>query len=291
MNILVIGHKGMLGSDLMNRFTMAGHDATGKDVDELDITSREACREAVVDAAPDAVVNAAAYTNVDGCESDREGCFAVNARGIENIALACRDRGIRVVHFSTDYIFDGRKGSPYVEDDPGAPLNVYGESKLEGERLLMETTENALLIRTSWLYGRRGKNFVRTILEKAAVTSRLEVVDDQVGCPTYSWDLAGAVNLLLEGGYRGVFHVTNRGSVSWYGFACKILEMAGKTGVSVAPVPTERFPRPAARPRYSILSGRKFVGATGKTLRFWHLALAEYLSHTGYPADPNVPRH
>lgn len=291
MNILVIGHKGMLGSDLMIRFTMAGHDVTGLDIDELDITSREACRDAVRDAGPDAVVNAAAYTNVDGCESDREGCFAANARGIGNIALACRDRGIRVVHFSTDYVFDGQKDGPYTEDDPCSPLNVYGESKLEGERLLLETTENALLIRTSWLYGRRGKNFVRTILEKTAVTNHLDIVDDQVGCPTYSWDLTGAVNLLLEGGHRGIFHVTNRGSTSWYDFARKILEMAGKTGVSVSPVPTERFPRPAVRPRNSVLSGRKFLETTGKTLRFWHLALAEYLSHTGYAADPKVAKH
>lgn len=291
MNILVVGHRGMLGSDLMTRFVMSGHDVTGMDIGELDITSRSAVGDALRETGPDVVVNAAAYTNVDGCESDREGCFAVNARGIENIALACRDRGSRVVHFSTDYIFDGRKGEPYVEDDPGAPLNVYGESKLEGERLLLETMENTLLIRTSWLYGRRGKNFVRTILEKAAVTNRLEVVDDQVGCPTYSWDLAGAVNLLLEGGQHGVFHVTNRGSTSWYNFARKILEMAGKTEVTVSPVPTERFPRPAVRPRYSVLSGRKFLETTGKTLRFWHLALAEYLSHTGYPLDPGVTRH
>ncbi|NPU84170.1 MAG: dTDP-4-dehydrorhamnose reductase [Syntrophaceae bacterium] len=291
MNILVVGHKGMLGGDLLVRLAMAGHEVTGMDIDELDITSREACRDAVAETGPDAVVNAAAYTNVDGCESDRDGCFSVNARGVENLALACRERGVRIVHFSTDYIFDGRKGTPYAEDDPGAPLNVYGESKLEGERLLLEATENVLLVRTSWLYGKGGKNFVRTILEKAAITDRLEVVDDQIGCPTYSWDLAGAVNLLLEGGHRGIFHVTNRGSVSWYSFACKIMEMAGKTGVTVSPVPTERFPRPAVRPRYSVLSGRKFLEATGKTLRFWQLALVEYLSHAGFPADPGVSRH
>jgi len=291
MNILIVGHKGMLGSDLLIRLAMAGHEVTGRDIDELDITSREACREAVGEAAPDAVINAAAYTNVDGCESDREGCFAVNARGVENLALACRDRGIRMVHFSTDYVFDGRKGTPYREDDPCGPLNVYGESKREGERLLMEATENFLLIRTAWLYGRGGKNFVRTILEKAATTDRLEVVADQVGSPTYSWDLAGAVCLLLEGGQRGIFHITNRGTTSWYAFARKILELAGKTAVAVSPVTTERFPRPAVRPRYSVLSSRRFTEATGRTLRFWPLALEEFLSHTGYPADPKVARH
>jgi dTDP-4-dehydrorhamnose reductase len=291
MNILIVGHKGMLGSDLLTRLAMAGHEVTGRDIDELDITSREACREAVGEVSPDAVINAAAYTNVDGCESDREGCFAVNARGVEHLVLACRDRGIRMVHFSTDYVFDGRKGTPYREDDPCSPLNVYGESKREGERLLMEATENFLLVRTAWLYGRGGKNFVRTILEKAATTGRLEVVADQVGSPTYSWDLAGAVCLLLERGQRGIFHITNRGTTSWYAFACKILELAGKTGVAVSPVTTERFPRPAVRPRYSVLSGRKFAEATGRTLRFWPLALEEFLSHTGYPADPKVARH
>jgi dTDP-4-dehydrorhamnose reductase len=291
MNILVVGHKGMLGSDLLIRLAMAGHEVTGRDVDELDITAREACEDAVEEVRPDALINAAAFTNVDGCETDRDGCFAVNARGVENLALACRGRGIRVVHFSTDYVFDGTKGSPYLEDDPCAPLNVYGESKREGERLLLEATESVLLVRTSWLYGRGGKNFVRTILEKAAVTDRLEVVDDQVGSPTYSWDLAGAVLLLLEGGHRGVFHVTNRGTTNWFEFARKILELAGKTGVEVVPVATERFPRPAVRPRYSVLSGRKFAEATGRTLRFWPLALEEYLSHTGYPLDPKVARH
>ncbi len=200
-------------------------------MDAFDIVSENDCRRVIQECSPEVVINAAAYTNVDGCEANREGCFAVNAVGVKNIALACRGRGITLVHFSTDYVFDGRKRTAYGETDPPAPLNVYGASKLEGERYLQALGESYLLIRTAWLYGRHGKNFVKTILEKASVVKTLEVVDDQVGSPTCTRDLAAAVELLIEGGHRGVFHVTNRGRCSWYEFACKILEYAGITDV------------------------------------------------------------
>ena len=226
MRILILGNKGMLGSDLMLRLAGA-HDVAGRDVDAFDIVSESDCRRVVQECSPEVVINAAAYTNVDGCEANREVCFAVNAVGVKNIALACRGRGITLVHFSTDYVFDGRKRTAYGEEDPPAPLNVYGASKLEGERYLQALAESYLLIRTAWLYGRHGKNFVKTILEKASTVKTLEVVDDQIGSPTYTRDLAAAVELLIEGGHRGVFHVTNRGRCSWYEFACKILEYAG----------------------------------------------------------------
>jgi len=280
MKILILGYKGMLGSDLMLRM-VAAHDVTGKDVDDFDITLEDDCRRVIAECLPDVVINAAAYTNVDGCETDRERCFAVNAVGVKNIALACRGKGIRIVHFSTDYIFDGRKETPYLEEDEPAPLNVYGSSKLEGERFLQAFSDRWLLIRTAWLYGKNGKNFVKTILEKAAAVKTLDVVDDQIGAPTYSWDLAAAVQLLIEGGHEGLFHLTNRGRCSWYEFACKILQYAGKNDVIVRPIPSSGLVRPAVRPAWSVLSCRKFSEATGKAMRFWQIALQDYLERTG----------
>jgi dTDP-4-dehydrorhamnose reductase len=280
MKILILGYKGMLGSDLMLRM-MAAHDVTGKDVDDFDITLEDDCGRVIAECSPDVVINAAAYTNVDGCETDRDRCFAVNAVGVKNIALACRGKGIRIVHFSTDYIFDGRKKSPYLEEDKPAPLNVYGASKLEGEGFLQAFSDRWLLIRTAWLYGKNGKNFVKTILEKAASVKTLDVVDDQIGSPTYSWDLAGAVQLLIEGGQEGLFHLTNRGRCSWHEFACKILQYAGKTDVAVRPIPSADLARPAIRPAWSVLNSRKFTEATGKAMRFWQIALQDYLVRTG----------
>ena len=279
MRILILGNKGMLGSDLMLRLAGA-HDVVGRDVDAFDIVSENDCRRVVRECSPEVVINAAGYTNVDGCEANREVCLAVNAVGVKNIALACRGRGITLVHFSTDYVFDGRKRTAYAETDPPAPLNVYGASKLEGERYLQALGENYLLIRTAWLYGRHGKNFVKTILEKASVVKSLEVVDDQVGSPTCTRDLAAAVELLIEGGHRGVFHVTNRGRCSWYEFACKILEYAGITDVTVRPIDTGSLSRPALRPAWSVLSGRKFRAESGMTMPTWRQALRDYLEQT-----------
>jgi dTDP-4-dehydrorhamnose reductase len=280
MKILILGHKGMLGSDLMLRMA-AAHEVTGKDLEDFDITLEEDCGRVIAECSPDVVINAAAYTNVDGCETDRDRCFSVNALGVKNIALASRGKGIRIIHFSTDYVFDGRKGTPYIEGDEAGPMNAYGASKLEGERFLQAFSDRWLLIRTAWLYGKNGKNFVKTILEKASAVKTLEVVDDQIGSPTYSWDLAGAVQLLVERGQEGVFHLTNRGRCSWYEFACKILQYSGKTDVTVRPIPSSGLARPAVRPAWSVLSTRKFSETTGKTMRFWQIALQDYLERTG----------
>ena len=280
MRILILGHKGMLGSDLVLRFGEA-HDVTGRDVDDFDIAAEADCLRVVRECSPEVVINAAAYTNVDGCETNREACFAVNATGVKNVALACRGRGITLVHFSTDYIFDGRKGSPYGEEDPPAPLNVYGASKLEGERYLRSIADSYLLIRTAWLFGRHGKNFVKTILSKATELKTLEVVDDQVGSPTYSRDLAGAVELLIAGGHRGVFHVTSSGLCSWYEFARAIMEYAGRDDVIVRPIDSGKLSRPAARPAWSVLSGAKYAAATGRPMPPWQQALRDYLAETG----------
>ncbi|MCX5906530.1 MAG: sugar nucleotide-binding protein, partial [Deltaproteobacteria bacterium] len=181
------------------------------------------------------------------------------------------------LYFSTDYVFAGDGNAPFREDDVCQPLNVYGESKLAGERYLRELSRNFLLIRTAWLYGPRGKNFVKTILEKAASVRTLKVVDDQIGSPTCTYDLAEAVKRLVEDGAKGIFHITNGGSCSWYEFARAILEEAGVKGVEVLPVKSDEFPRPAKRPCFGVLDGSKFYKTTGITIRPWRMALRDCL--------------
>jgi dTDP-4-dehydrorhamnose reductase len=276
MRILLLGHKGMLGSDLLLKLS-AEHEVVGMDKEEIDIVSASECEKAIKDTAPNIVINAAAYTNVDGCESAKEECFAVNAEAVKNIAQACRDKNIRIIHFSTDYVFDGTAKQPYKEDDQCNPINAYGESKLAGERYLQSLADDHILIRTSWLYGVKGKNFVQTILEKAKTTPTLTVVNDQVGSPTYTKDLAAAVDLLIEQNAKGIFHLTNRGSCSWYQFAVKILQESGLDDIKVIPIKSDKLSRPAMRPAYSVLSMQKFIATTGKTMQPWQLALQDYL--------------
>lgn len=283
MRILVLGDRGMLGSDLC-RLLAASHEVTGADIDDFDLTSFSDCRSIVAERDPEAVINAAAYTNVDACETDRDRCFQVNAEGVGHLARICRERGALLVHFSTDYVFDGTKGAPYEEDDPCRPISAYGSSKHLGECRLLEEAPEFLLVRTAWLYGRNGKNFVETILASAKRDKVLRVVDDQVGSPTCTTDLAAAVKILVEGGRRGIFHVTNRGTCSWYRFAEKILALSGMKDVDLSPMTSEELGRPAHRPAWSVLSTRKFTGATGKTLRFWQVALEDYLRSRREPA-------
>jgi dTDP-4-dehydrorhamnose reductase len=281
MKILILGHKGMLGSDLFLRL-FAFHDVTGKDIEDFHIASQVACEEVIAETGPDVVINAAAYTNVDGCESDRDTCFSVNAEGVKNIALACRRKRIKIVHFSTDYVFDGTQRTPYREDDKCNPLNIYGKSKLAGEQYLRQLSDNFLLIRSAWLYGKNGKNFVKTIIEKAKTEKLLKIVDDQVGSPTFTWDLAAAVQLLIEGQHTGIFHITNRGNCSWYEFAVKILKNACIPDVTLKPIKSDGLERPALRPHYSVLTCRKFSETTGKAMRYWQVALDDYISKMGY---------
>ena len=276
MKILLLGHKGMLGNDLLLKFNI-GHEVVGLDKEEIDIVSSEECKRAIQETGPDIVINSAAFTNVDGCETAKDECFAVNAEAIKNIAEVCRSKNIRIIHFSTDYVFDGTAKQPYKEDHQCNPINAYGESKLAGERYLQSLTDNYVLIRTSWLYGVKGKNFVQTILDKAKTTKKLTVVDDQVGSPTYTKDLAAAVDLLIEKNAKGIFNVTNRGTCSWYQFAKKILQESGLDDIELAPIKSDQLQRPAKRPAYSVLSMQKFIQTTGKTMQPWQLGLQDYL--------------
>ncbi|MEI7590210.1 MAG: dTDP-4-dehydrorhamnose reductase [Deltaproteobacteria bacterium] len=276
MKILVIGHKGMLGSTIMSRFA-GSMELIGKDVDEMDITSPSSCQDIVMECAPAIVINASAYTNVDGAEKNRDKCFAVNADGIKNIALACAPQNIKIVHISTDYVFDGNKMTSYNEKDNTAPINAYGSSKLAGEIQLAQNSSNYLIIRTAWLYGSQGNNFVKTILKKSKETKDLKVVSDQFGSPTYCYDLAGAIKILIDGGHTGLFHITNRGSCSWYDFSKKILQLKNISDVSVKPVSSTEFLRDAKRPTNSVLDCSEFTRTTGKIMRPWQIALSDFL--------------
>jgi dTDP-4-dehydrorhamnose reductase len=281
MKILLLGHKGMLGNDLLAQFQLH-HDVIGMDLEEINITSADDCCKAINETAPQILINAAAYTNVDGCETAKKECFAVNAEAVKNIAEACKGKNILIVHFSTDYVFDGRGNHPYLEDDTCNPINVYGASKLAGEHYLKTLTDNFIIIRTAWLYGANGKNFVHTILDKAKNTPHLTVVDDQIGSPTCTKDLAAAADRLIGKNARGIFHITNRGHCSWYQFAVKILQEAGLGHVQVSPIKTDQFPRLAQRPAYSVMSMQKFIALTGKAMQPWQLALHDYLDARKY---------
>ena len=279
MRVVIVGARGMLGTDLMRAFSDRG-ELTGLDIEELDITDEARCRACIGELSPDVVINAAAMTRVDDCESHVEEAFRVNALGAGNVAAAASDSGARLVHYSTDYIFDGRKQGPYVEDDPPSPLGVYGRSKLQGEELVRTRCEEHLIIRTAWLFGCSGPNFIRTILTAARNGRQLRVVNDQFGSPTYTVDLADQSMRLVEAGVRGTYHVTNRGSCTWYELARFALDCAAMGAVNVEPVTTAEYPRPAPRPANSVLANARLLNEGFPALRHWTEAVREYIRRT-----------
>jgi dTDP-4-dehydrorhamnose reductase len=287
---LVIGAKGMLGTDLMTTLNQAGIDAKGLDVDDLDITRDGPVQRMMDRYRPGLVINVAALTDVDACESRQEEAFQVNARGPENLARACRFTDSFLFHMSTDYVFDGRLGRPYLEDDPLSPLGVYGKSKALGEHLVRANLpDRHCILRTQWLFGLHGKNFVESILALGQTRDHLKVVNDQFGRPTYSVDLAGAIVQICERGFTGTLHVTNSGEATWHDFAHKILELSGIDHVQVEPQTTEELGRPAPRPAYSVLDISRFAKLVGSPLRPWEEALAAYLDSKpkkGHGAKP-----
>lgn len=277
--ILVIGAKGMLGRDLMETFNASSlNDVTGWDIDEIDIRRKEETVERISGLQPETVINAAAYTNVDGCESQVETAFAVNAEGMRHVALGANKCHSKVVYLSTDYVFDGTKCKPYVEGDPPNPLSVYGRSKLQGERYVQQLAEDGLIVRTQWLFGRHGNNFVSSILRQTREKKELSIVDDQIGSPTYTVDLANAISALIECDASGVFHVANSDYCSWFTFGQSILEYSGINGVSIRAISSKELGRAAIRPGYSGFDCRKLKDATGMSLRPWFEALKDYLN-------------
>ena len=250
MRVVVTGAQGQLGTDL--RHLLNGHQLTGLDLPAFDLTDPD-CAAAIIEANPELVIHAGAYTDVDGAERNPALAMAVNAAGTERVAAAAAAVGARLMYISTDYVFDGLGTRPYVETDPTNPVNVYAESKRVGEMRALAGCQNALIIRTAWLYGNHGRNFVKTILQLATERPCLKVVADQRGCPTFSEDLAGMIANLAALPVQGILHVTNEGECTWHTFASEIVKLAGHH-TPVEPIATADMPRPAKRPAYSVLS-------------------------------------
>lgn len=278
--ILVIGAKGMLGRDLMGVLfsSFPNGEAFGWDLEEIDIQKEEDTIFKIEKLRPAIVINIAAYTDVDGCESNQEKAFAINAEGAKHVALAARTCQAKMVYLSTDYVFDGNKREPYLESDPPHPLNVYGHSKWKGEQYVQEIANDVLIIRTQWLYGRYGKNFVTSILQQAREKRILSIVNDQMGSPTYTVDLAKAIATLIQFNVQGIFHVANSDLCTWYTFGQAILKLSGMDQVKVIPIASKELARPAVRPSYSVLNCQKLKRETRLTLRTWSEALKEFLS-------------
>lgn len=277
MRILVTGARGMLGTDLCEMLS-AEHEITGVDIEDVDITLASETRDVIKRVSPQAVIHCAAYTDVDGSESRREEVFRINAEGTRNVALVCAEIGSVLVYLSTDYVFDGDAKTPYREDNPPRPLNVYGASKLEGERFVESIVSTHFIVRTSWMFGLHGRNFVDTILRLAQDRRKIEVVNDQIGCPTYTRDLCLALSAIVQSGDYGLYHVCNSGSCSWFEFARMIAQLWGHTGAEIVPIDSTRLRRAAARPLFSVLDTSLFRKTFGFSLRDWKDALSDYVS-------------
>lgn len=271
MKILITGAGGMLAFALKNVFS--DQETVTLDQSQLDITNAAAVTKSVKEIAPQLIINAAAYTDVDGAETNRALAFAVNETGVHNLAQAAEENSVTIVHYSTDYIFPGTNPAGYREDDqPGPAVNMYGESKLAGEKALVASGARAYLLRTAWLYGPNGKNFVDTMLQLAQTKPSISVVNDQHGSPTYTLDVARATKQIIEEYQPGTYHTVNDGVTSWYNYAQKIFSRA-KVPVTVTPTTSAQYPRPAKRPQYSML-----LNTRGPALRTWEEALDDYLN-------------
>ena len=276
MSILIVGAQGMLGSDLMDIINHT-QQVTGVDIKECDITDQKETHNTLLKITPRWVINAAAYTQVDQCETDNEKAFKVNTEGVSNLALACKEINAKLLHVSTDYVFDGRTKNPYREDDPANPLSVYGRSKWRGEAAVQDLLDDFIIVRTGGLYGKQGVNFVNTIVKMAQEKDELRVVNDQWMSPTSTIDLSEAIRKLYEASAQGIFHVVNSGFCSWYQLACKIITITGSK-CKVIPISSEELNRAAPRPAFAVLDCGKYTKVTGMALRPWEEALTDYLS-------------
>ncbi len=283
MKVTIFGATGLLGKALMREWRE--DQVTGLSSKDADIRDPQQVAKAVESSRPDWIVLAAADTDVDGCEANRELAFAVNRDGAANVARAAKEHGSRLLFLSTDYVFDGNKTSPYEVDDTRAPQTVYGRSKAEAEMRLENILPNYCIVRTSWLFGVGGKCFPDTILKLASTRAQIDVVNDQLGSPTYAIDLARAIIQLCRKGAKGVVHVTNRGECTWFDFAQAIVSAAGLKTI-IRPTTTEKFPRPAQRPKYSVLSASG-LDHYGVGMPDWQDALRRYLIERSSAGNPD----
>ena len=277
MRIFITAANGQLGTDAVSYFSKKADIVAYKDV-ELDITDEGKVRKEIEKAKPDIILNCAAITNVDGCETNPDLAFRVNGYGAGVVAKAAGENGAALVHISTDYVFDGTGTAPYREEDPACPKSVYGKSKLEGERKVQEYCARSYILRTAWLYGPHGNNFVKTMLKIGREKGEVAVVTDQVGNPTSTFELLRMADAAITSGKYGIYHTTCEGVCSWNGFAREIFRLAGLT-VTVHDVDSTQFVRPAPRPAYSVLSKEKLFSNTGYRPAEWQDALHEYFDY------------
>ncbi|MFP7412682.1 dTDP-4-dehydrorhamnose reductase [Priestia filamentosa] len=275
--ILITGANGQLGKELVELLSTKDFDVYGCSRDDMDITNSEQVQEVINRINPEVILHCAAHTKVDVAESEPEEAYSINAYGTRNVAVAAENIGAKFVYVSTDYVFDGSGIEPYLEFSPTSPLGVYGKSKLAGEEFVKHLHSKFFIVRTSWVYGKYGNNFVKTMLKLGAEKDELSVVADQIGSPTYTVDLAQAILEMIETEKYGVYHFSNSGSCSWYEFAQAIFEEAGIV-VKVNPCTTADFPRPAQRPAYSVFSHMSLRLNGFKKPRAWRDGLVHYLN-------------
>lgn len=276
MKVLVTGVKGQLGYDVMAELAKRNIEAIGVDIDEMDITDKISVEKVIGEAAPDVVVHCAAYTAVDAAEDNEALCRRVNADGTRNIAEVCKKLDCKMVYISTDYVFDGQGTRPWEPDDERHPLNVYGQTKYEGELAVQENLSKYFIVRIAWVFGKNGKNFVKTMLKLAETHDKLTVVNDQFGSPTYTYDLARLLVDMIQTDKYGIYHATNEGICTWYEFACEIFRQAG-VKIEVTPVPASEYPAKAKRPENSRLDKSKLTENGFERLPSWQDALRRYL--------------
>jgi dTDP-4-dehydrorhamnose reductase len=283
VKVVVTGANGQLGTDVVRSWTEAGDSVLGLGHQGLDVTDRHAVIRLLTRERPDVVVNCAAWTAVDACESDPERAQLANADAVAHLAEGCASTGARLVHLSTDYVFDGSKDGPYVETDATNPQSVYGRSKLAGEAAALELADRATVVRTSWVCGEHGGNMVKTILGLAATHPRLSFVADQVGHPTFTADLAPLLRQIVEADLSGVVHATNQGAVSWFEFAQAVVAASGRDPAMVSPISTAELqpPRPAPRPANSVLDNAALRAAGIELLPDFRDPLAELVARLG----------
>ena len=274
--IIITGCNGQLGRE-MNRLYAGNTDIelVNTDVDELDITSIDAVMKLAKEVNPYAIINCAAYTAVDACETNQDIAFKVNTIGPRNLAIAARETGAKLLHVSTDYVFDGTKKTPYYESDPICPQSVYGSTKAEAEKMVQQMADRYFILRTAWLYG-DGKNFAKTMLRLAETNDTVKVVGDQYGTPTSAYELAKGIDSLLFTDNYGLFHATCEGSCNWAEFAAEIFRLAGKD-TKVQAITTAEYGAPANRPAHSVLENHMFKMTNGYMFADWHDAIEKYL--------------
>lgn len=276
MKILVTGSKGMLGSELCPYLRGEGITVVEWDLPEWDITKRKEVIEGIERERPEAIIHLAAFTNVDECEVEKEKAYKTNFLGTLNLVSGAKEINCSFLYLSTDYVFDGEKGSPYFENDAPNPINHYGYTKYLGEKVVLEELKSCFVVRTAWLYSKKGRNFVNAIREKIERGEDLRVVDDQIGSPTWTKDLCEPIRDLILSEYYGVYHITNSGQCSWFQFALEIVRILG-VNRKVRPISSEETGRIAKRPKFSVLANYNYKRLFGKELRDWREALRSCL--------------